>query len=127
MDKLYSSKDKNQNRNHENTYFFWELILVKKNSKKDCKNNSKSNSKNERITDKIFKNHGPTLNNYKNNENEIPLMKYINKNLLLGNKENKSKIPNLLSLNNHRHRFESNNNINNINLNYIPKNIKNII
>ena len=125
MNDFYFSKEKNQNRNNENTYLFLRTYSCNKNSKKDYKNNSKSNSKNVRITDKIFKNYGATLNNNKNNENEILFMKHTNKNLILGNKEHKSKIPNLLSLN-HRYRSVSKNNINNINLNYIPKRMKNI-
>ena len=130
INNFYFSKDKNKNRNNTNTYLFLRTYSCNKNTKKNSKNNakifndsiskSKNNIKNMRITDKIFKNYGATLHNYKNKENEIILIKQTNKNIILGNKEHKSKVPNLLSLNN-RHRSVSNNNIN-----YIPKSNKNI-
>ena len=134
---LYFSKDKNHNRNRTNRYLFLRTYSCDKNSnKKESKNNSKNFNdsipkskinKNVRISDKIFKNYG-TLNSYKSNDKEIVLIKHTSTNLISGNKDNKNKVPNLLSLS-HKHRSVSNvsnSNINNnINL-YIPKNIKNV-
>ena len=130
-DNLFLSKDKSQYRNNANSYLFLRTYScnkksIKKNFSKhlneSISNHKSNNNKKIRISDKIFKNYGLTINNQKNNEKDNYL-KDNNLNVIINIQENRNKAPNLLSLN-YRQKSEPNKN-NNINMNYIPNNIKN--